>query len=416
MIVPHAISDMLRRVRARVAATGLPAAPVPEPAVAVSLRRSARVDEAAMDSARRALGLPPEMEAAIAPPPGLAAACAANIENMIGAVSVPVGLAGPLRINGLHAAGHYPIPLATTEAALVASYARGARAVNAAGGATAALTGEGLIRSPAFVFDGLVQAGRFAAAMVDGAGALRAAAEATTAHGRLLSLEPVIDANVVFLLCRFSTGDASGQNMVTIAAEALCRAALELSPVAPRRWYVEGNFSGDKKATALAAIRGRGREVAAEALLPPEALKVLGVSVDQMLDYVAVAKLGAARAGQIGSQAHFANGLAALYLATGQDVACVAESAVGISRYEARTGGLYCSVSLPAAMVGTVGGGTGLPAQGAWLELMGLRGPGKAAAFAEVAAALCLCGEISIAAAMASGRFARAHRMLARLR
>jgi hydroxymethylglutaryl-CoA reductase (NADPH) len=136
-----------------------------------------------------------------------------------------------------------------------------------------------------------------------------------------------------------------------------------------------------------------------------------------MVDYWRMSAIGGVLSGTLGVQGHFANGLAALYLATGQDAACVAESATGVTRFEvAEDGGLYASVTVPGIMVGTVGGGTGLPTQRACLELMGLAGEGKAAALAEVCAGLLLGGELSIIAALSAGHFARAHRKLARQR
>ena len=135
-----------------------------------------------------------------------------------------------------------------------------------------------------------------------------------------------------------------------------------------------------------------------------------------MLAYGRVAGLGAVLSGQLGAQAHYANGLAAFYIATGQDAACVSESAIGFTRMEERDDGVFFSVTMPNILVGSVGGGTKLPSQSAALAMMGLQGDGKAAALAEVVAALCLCGEISIMAAISAGHFARAHAKLARQR
>lgn len=338
-----------------------------------------------------------------------------NIENFAGTIKVPFGIAGPLRINGLHAHGDYFIPLATTEAALVASYARGAHVATKAGGISAALLAEGVLRSPAFVFADLLEAGQFVDWIARNEAALKAAAESTTRHGRLLSLEPYIDGEIVFLLCRYSTGDASGQNMVTIATEALCRHVAATCPVKARRWFIEGNFSGDKKASFLGLLTGRGRKVTASIVLPKGHIeKYLRTTPSEMLDYARIADLGARLNGQIGAQGHYANGLAAFYIATGQDAACVAESAVGSTRMEDRNGDLFMSVTMPNILVGSVGGGTGLPSQSAALSILGLEGPGQAAALAEVTAALCLCGEISIMAAIASGQFTHAHGKLAR--
>lgn len=341
----------------------------------------------------------------------------ANIENFIGTVKVPVGIIGPLRINGLNANDDFHVPMATTEAALVASYARGAYAATKSGGISTAVLYEGVIRTPAFVFDDLLTAGRFVEWVVSDIDALQAAAQATTRYGKLVSVEPMMDNNIVFLICRYTTGDAAGQNMVTIATNALCVQAAETCPIKINDWYIEGNFSGDKKASFLGLVTGRGRKVSASVILTAEVVeKTLGTTVGAMLDYGRVANLGSHLSGQLGAQAHFANGLAAFYIATGQDAACVAESAIGITRMEARGDDLFCSVTMPNILVGSVGGGTGLPSQSAGLNILGLKGAGKGAALAEVAAATCLCGEISIVAAIAAGHFTRAHENLARNR
>jgi hydroxymethylglutaryl-CoA reductase (NADPH) len=260
-----------------------------------------------------------------------------------------------------------------------------------------------------------LQAGQFVDWVAGNEAGLKQAAESTTRHGKLISLEPYIDGEIVFLLCRYTTGEASGQNMVTIATEEMCRFIEANTPVKPRRWFVEGNFSGDKKSTFLGMLTGRGRKVTANVTLPrADVERFLRTTPAQMLEYARIADLGARLCGQIGAQGHYANGLAAFYIATGQDAACVAESSVGSTRMEDRDGDLFMSVTMPNILVGTVGGGTGLPSQSAALSLLGLSGPGSAAALAEVVAALCLCGEISIMAAIAAGDFTRAHRKLAR--
>jgi hydroxymethylglutaryl-CoA reductase (NADPH) len=338
-----------------------------------------------------------------------------NIESMIGTVKVPVGIIGPLRVNGIHAHGDFLVPLATTEAALVASHCRGAAATNRAGGITVATLADGVVRTPAFRFASIADAGRFVDWVEANQDPLSAAANATTRYGALVSIDPTIDGEVVFLMCTYFTGDAAGQNMVTFATDALCRAAVAQCPVKPLSWFLEGNYSGDKKASFLGVMHGRGRAVTAQVDLAAAIIEqVLGCSVERILEYGRIAHLGALLSGQIGAQAHYANGLAGLYLATGQDVACVAESAVGFTRMEASAIGLKVTVKLPNLLVGTVGGGTGLPSQAAALDVMGLRGTGHAHALAEIAAALCLCGEISLTAAVAAGQFGSAHRRLAR--
>jgi hydroxymethylglutaryl-CoA reductase (NADPH) len=355
--------------------------------------------------------------AQLADPATLASAerYSSNIENMIGTVKMPVGIVGPMRVNGIHAFGDYLVPLATTEAALVASYARGAHLATEAGGIAAALINEGVLRTPVFIFATVAEVGIFVEWLVKSEDALKAAAESTTRYGQLISLEPSADNEIVFLRCRYTTGNASGQNMVTIATEAMCRFIEEKAPVKPQRWYIEGNFSGDKKASALGSIMGRGRKVSASVTIPAHLVeKRLHVTVPRLLDFGRIAGLGALLSGQMGAQGHYANGLAALYIATGQDAACVSESAVGITRMEARGEDLFLSVTLPNVLVGTVGGGTGLPSQRAALNLLGLSGENSAAALAEIVAALCLCGELSIMGAIAAGDFARAHKKLAR--
>ncbi|MHA3979248.1 hydroxymethylglutaryl-CoA reductase [Halovulum sp. GXIMD14794] len=419
MIVPFHITEMLDRVRRKFENPERAPTLSARDAPATSLRPSRRATAASIAGYMRRLGLGEAARGALADPATLETArlYSANIENMVGTVKLPVGVIGPLRVNGVNADGDYPVPLATTEAALVASYGRGAAATNRAGGISTAVLYEGVIRTPAFVVGNLLDAGRLVDWVVREQDALRRAAEATTRHGKLVSLEPVIETDIVFLRCRYTTGDAAGQNMVTFATDALCRHLVATCPVPIRRWYVEGNFSGDKKASGLGALTGRGRKVSASVVLPPEVVaEVLRSGVEDMLAYGRVANLGALLTGQLGAQAHYANALAALYIATGQDAACVAESAVGVTRMERHVDGLFASVTLPNLLVGTVGGGTGLPSQSACLELMGLRGSGHADALAEVAAALCLCGELSIVAAMAAGHFAGAHERLARHR
>ncbi|MDX2085567.1 MAG: hydroxymethylglutaryl-CoA reductase [Candidatus Melainabacteria bacterium] len=342
----------------------------------------------------------------------------ANIENYIGTVQVPVGLAGPLRIQGLHAQGDYYLPLATTEAALVASYNRGAQAIGLAGGCQAALLNEGIQRSPGFVFNNLGEVGLFVSWILTQEASMKAVAESTTRHGQLQDIAFAVEGNHVYLTLDFLTGDAAGQNMVTIASEAVCHYLINHSPVPPKRHYVEANFSGDKKASALAFTGVRGKKVTAEVLLPAAIVeKVLQTTPQAMADYWQMSALGSVQSGALGAQGHYANGLAALFIATGQDVACVAEAAVGLTRMSLdENGHLYTAVTLPSLAVGTVGGGTHLPTQQACLQILGLAGPGNARALAEVCAGMALAGELSIIAALAAGHFTQAHQRLARQR
>lgn len=423
LIIPFHVSQMLKSVRARFQNEMSPKQMLPNDDDFAALRPVRKASVASVTNYWKRLIGPGtasqnDMDM-LADPASLEGADQfnANIENYIGTVKMPVGIIGPLRVNGLNANGDYHVPMATTEAALVASYARGAFAATKSGGISTAVLYEGVIRTPAFVFDGLLTAGQFVEWVVSVIDDLQVTAEATTAHGKLVSVEPMIDNNVVFLICRYTTGDAAGQNMVTIATNALCERIVQNCPINIEEWYIEGNFSGDKKASFLGMVTGRGRKVSASVTLSAEVVeKTLGTNVQAMLDYGRIANLGSHLSGQLGAQAHFANGLAAFYIATGQDAACVAESAMGITRMEARGKDLFCCVTMPNILVGSVGGGTGLPSQTASLNILGLKGNGKGAALAEVAAATCLCGEISIVAAIAAGHFSRAHESLARHR
>jgi hydroxymethylglutaryl-CoA reductase (NADPH) len=341
---------------------------------------------------------------------------AANCENYLGTVKMPLGLAGPLRVNGLHAQGDYWLPLATHEAALVASYHRGAQLLGEAGGCTALLLAEGVTRSPGFAFATVAEAGRFLLWALQEIEAFRAVAATTTRHGRLEQMRVSAEGNHVYLLFDYSTGDAAGQNMVTIATQAVCDDIIARSPVKPAYWYVEANASGDKKASAQSFAGVRGKKVSAEAIIPAALLeRRLHATARQMVDYWRMSALGGVISGTIGVHGHYANGLAALFIACGQDAACVSEAAVGVTRFEDRDdGALYAAVTLPNLIVGTVGGGTSLPSQRACLEVMGLSGQGHARAFAEVCASTALAGELSIIGALASGQFTRAHQRLAR--
>jgi hydroxymethylglutaryl-CoA reductase (NADPH) len=339
-----------------------------------------------------------------------------NIENFIGTVKVPVGLAGPLRVNGLYAQGDYYIPLATTEAALVASYHRGSLMISEAGGCTTILLSEGVSRAPGFAFESLPEVGIFVKWCLENMERMKEAAESTTKHGKLKDMQITIEGNHVYLIFEYSTGDASGQNMVTICTEAVLNYIAENCPLKPKHYFIEANMSGDKKASTQSFHTVRGKKVTAEVVLSAELLhKYMHTTPEKMVKLWYMTALGGVLSGTIGVQGHYANGLAALYLACGQDVACVAESAVGITRFELKEDRqLYVSVTLPNLMVGSVGGGTGLPSQQANLQILGLAGTGKAKALAEVCAALALAGELSINGAISAHHFTRAHKRLAR--
>lgn len=339
-----------------------------------------------------------------------------SIENFIGEMRIPIGIAGPLRVNGLSRRADYHVPLATTEAALVVSYSRGMHAISEAGGCAAWVTSQGVMRVPGFAFRTTAEAGLFIAWVLGQMEAFRAAVATTTSHGELVDLKVTVEGNHVYLGFEFTTGDAAGQNMVTLAAQAICDWIEANTPVKPRYWFVEANMSGDKKASAQSYVTVRGRKATAEVVLPQALVgSRLGADTERMIDYWRMSALGGVMSGTLGVQGHFANGLAALYLACGQDVACVAESAVGIIRMEqTEAGDLYAAVTLPNLIVGTVGGATGLPTPRACLNILGLSGPGNASALAELCAGTILAGEISIIAALSAGHFTRAHKKRAR--
>ena len=341
---------------------------------------------------------------------------AANVENFIGTVKVPVGVIGPLRVNGTYAQGDYFVPLATTEATLVASYGRGAKLITTVGGCSALSVNEGMARAPGFAFHTLPEAAVFSAWVLASVPQLSAVAAATSRYAQLQEVRVSLEGNHVYVILTFYTGDAAGQNMATIATQAICEYLNSGSAVKPDYYFVEANHSGDKKASAHSALYGRGRSVTAEVVIPAGLVQEhLHTTPEMMAKLFTMGAIGSAMSGTMGIQCHFANGLAAMYLACGQDVASVAESAVGIARLEVTAdGALYACVTLPSLPVGTVGGGTGLPSQKACLDILGLAGPGHANSFAELCAAVALCGELSIAGALVAGEFSEAHRRLAR--
>jgi hydroxymethylglutaryl-CoA reductase (NADPH) len=399
-------AELLARLRPR------PGPPAPSP------RPGAALDDRSVARRWAALGATESTRAALLDPwtADHLAAFERHIENFIGSVKLPVGVAGPLRVNGLFAEGDYLVPLATSEAALVASYDRGARLITAAGGCAAVLLEEGVGRAPGFAFATIAEAGRFLVWALESMDAFREVVAGTTRHGRLKDLRVTVEGNHVYLHFEYTTGDAAGQNMVTLATDALCRYIREHAPVQPRYQFLEANLSGDKKASAQSFLLVRGRKVSAEVTVPATLVgRALHTTPARMTDYWRMSAMGGVLSGTLGVHGHYANGLAALYIACGQDPACVAESAVGVTRMELTgAGDLYAAVTLPNLMVGTVGGGTTLPSQQACLRILGLAGSGHARALAEVAAALCLAGELSIIGALAADHFARAHRRLAR--
>ena len=329
-----------------------------------------------------------------------------NIENPIGAAQIPIGVAGPLLIEGAYARGLFYIPLATTEGALVASVNRGAKIVTESGGARARVLKDGMARAPLFKLPSLVDALEFLEWVEAHREEIKKAAESTTRHGKLKDVQPFVVGNNVWLRFVFETGDAMGMNMATIASEAAAKYIQENFPKA-ELVALSGNMCVDKKPNAVNFLMGRGKTVVAEALIKREVLSKLGVTPEAVHE-VNVRKnlLGSALAHSYGFNAHFANIITAIFIATGQDVAQVVESSMGITWTEPRDEGLYISVTLPSLEVGTVGGGTWLPTQREALSMLGVAGSGdppgvNALKFAEIVASAVLAGELNLILALA---------------
>lgn len=340
-----------------------------------------------------------------------------RIENLIGVIQLPVGIAGPLAIRGDLARGSFYVPLATTEGTLVLSVTRGAAAITAAGGALVHASGPEVERAPLFVFADARRARQAALWIEQHLGRLRAEAEATTRHGRLLSVTPVLFGRRLVLRFIYSTADAAGQNLVTLATDAACRWLRARPPFAAVEFYsIESNLSHDKKLAALSASGRRGRRVDAEVTIPRAVtLRALHATADDIARVAREGTYASVISGAVGAQAQFANVLAALFLATGQDVASVVECGSGLTIIEATADGdLYASVTIPNLIVGSVGGGTCLPSQHECLSALGCAGPGRARKLAEIAGAAVLAGELSLTASLAADTFAQAHATLGR--
>ena len=343
-----------------------------------------------------------------------------NIENMVGAVQVPMGVAGPVTVNGGALDGERYLPMATTEGALVASINRGCSVVNAAGGATARVTKSGMTRAPVFRVGDVAEAEALVSWVRDNEETLREAAESTTSHGELLDVTPYVVGNNVYLRFRYDTKDAMGMNMVTIATGEACdaiEAETGASLVA-----LSGNLCADKKPAAVNAVEGRGRSVAADVEISREVVEDRLHTTPEAIAEINTRKnlVGSAKAGALGFNAHVANAVAAMFLATGQDEAQVVEGANAITTAETTSDGdLYVSASLASLEVGTVGGGTKLPTQAAGLDILDVRGGGDPAgsngdALAEAIAVGALAGELSLLAALGSRHLSSAHADLGR--
>ncbi|HWJ22984.1 MAG TPA: hydroxymethylglutaryl-CoA reductase [Gemmatimonadaceae bacterium] len=340
-----------------------------------------------------------------------------NCENFTGVAQIPLGIAGPLRVNGEHAQGEFLIPLATSEGTLVASYNRGMKVLNLSGGVTCTVSEDYMQRAPVFIFDSAREARTFRDWIVAHLDDLRREAEATSHVAKLATVEVYLANKFAFLRFDFTTGDAAGQNMVGRATYAACEWILANAPDV-RRFYLESNFATDKKVSHVNFLRTRGKRVTAEATIPRQVLHdELRVDPETLAFHAGVANVGAFLSGATNNGLHAPNAITAMFIATGQDVANVTEGSAAVIYTEmVPSGDLYLSITIPSLIVATHGGGTGLATQRECLEMLGCWGKGKVNKLAEIVAGVVLAGEISLAAAISSLEWVSAHEKMGRKR
>lgn len=340
-----------------------------------------------------------------------------NIENFTGVAQVPIGFAGPIRINGEHAQGEFVIPLATTEGTLVASYNRGMKLINLCGGVTTTIVDDAMQRAPVFIFESAREARAFRGWVEEHIAEIRREAEATSSVAKLQYIDTYLSNKFAYLRFNYTTGDAAGQNMVGRATFAACSWIVERVPTI-RRFYLESNFATDKKASQINVMKTRGKRVTAECVFQREhLLHVMRVEPESLVYHGGVANIGALMSGANNNGLHAANAITALFIATGQDVANVSEGAAGLIYGEINgDGDLYLSITLPSLIVATYGGGTGLATQRECLEVLGCYGKGKVGRLAEICAGVVLAGEISLASAISSLEWVSSHEKYGRNR
>ena len=333
-----------------------------------------------------------------------------NIEHFTGVAQVPLGIAGPLLVDGEHAQGEFYVPMATAEGTLVASYNRGMKLLHAVGGVKTTIMDDRMQRAPAFLFEDARGARAFGEWLDEHFDEIREVAESTTKSGRLQDIEQYSASRILYTRFNYTTGDAAGQNMTGKATQAACHWILEQYP-AIDRFFLEGNFATDKKSSQINMLRTRGKRVVAEAVIPDALFKeIMHSSSELMYRARQVSNLGGFMSGVNNNGAHSANGITAMFIATGQDAANVAESSAAVVYAELRPNGdYYYSLTIPSLIVGTYGGGTGLATQRECLELLGCYGDGKVGKFAEIVAATVLCGELSLGSAIVAEEWVNAH-------
>ncbi len=342
---------------------------------------------------------------------------AGNVENFTGVAQVPIGFAGPLHVKGEHADGEFLIPLATTEGTLVASYNRGMKCLNLAGGVTCTVIGDYMQRAPVFIFDSAREARDFKSWVDDNFDLIRKVAEETSSVAQLVYIDTYLANKFAFLRFNYTTGDAAGQNMVGRATFAACSFILEQSD-SVRRFFLESNLATDKKASQVNVMRTRGKRVVAEATIPRDVLiESMRVEPEALAYHYGVAGIGAFLSGAHNNGLHSPNGITAMFIATGQDVANVSESSAGILYVELTPEkDLHISLTIPSLIVATHGGGTGLPTQSECLEILGCKGRDTVRKFAEIVAGVALAGEISLASAISSMDWVSSHERYGRNR
>lgn len=340
-----------------------------------------------------------------------------NIENFTGVAQVPLGFAGPFTINGELAQGEFIIPLATTEGTLVASYNRGMKLLNLCGGVKTTVIGDIMQRAPVFVFEDARQGRAFLRWINENFDFIREQAESTSHVARLIDIDPYLASKFVFLRFNYTTGDAAGQNMVGRATFAACSWIIDNYP-GIKHFYLESNLATDKKASQINIMRTRGKRVTAEATIKRDVLvQNMRVDTEGLAYHFGVATVGAILSGVNNNGLHSANAITAMFIATGQDVANVAESSAGILYAELTdTKDLYISLTIPSLIVATYGGGTSLATQRECLELMDCYGKGKVGKLAEIIAAVALAGELSLASAISSSDWVSSHEQYGRNR
>src|SRR3954449_3171326 len=342
---------------------------------------------------------------------------AGNVEHFTGVAQIPLGVAGPLLVNGEHAQGEFYVPLATAEGTLVASYNRGMKLVREAGGVKTTVMDDAMQRAPAFVFDSARESRAFGRWLIENFDQIKAAAETTTKSGRLRDIEQYSASRILYTRFNYTTGDAAGQNLSGKATAAAC-AWITSNYEGIRHFFLESNFATDKKSSQVNMLRTRGKRVVAEATIPNALIeKHMRTTSEVMFRARQVSNLGGFMSGVNNNGAHSANGITAVFIATGQDVANVAESSAAFVFAEVRPNGdYYYSVTIPSLIVATYGGGTGLATQRECLEMLGCYGSGKVRKFAEIVAGTVLCGEISLGSAIVAEEWVQAHDLLGRNR